>query len=274
MEKIILSKKCKNCQNNFDITNLDIAFYEKIKVPQPTLCPDCRQQRRLAQVNQLNLFKRKCPMTNKDIVSNYPPDGPYTVYEQHYWWSDEVNNLTYGRDFNFNRPFFEQYKELSDVVPRRPLFADYPRDVNSTYTNYAGKNKDCYMLFDSDEDHDCMYSYGMNGSRSSMDCYRVQNLELCYETVDSKDCYNCHFTHNSQSCSDSYFLNNCIGCRHCIYCSNLKQKEYYIFNEPTTKEQYENIIKSFGSYSFLMDKIDKFREFRLQFPNKFLKGFQ
>lgn len=274
MDRVVLSKKCKNCGNNFDITERDTVFYEKVKVPEPTFCHDCRQQRKLAQVNQMNLFKRICPMTGKEIVSNYPPDGPYVVYEQHYWFSDKYDGVKYGRDFDFSRPFFEQFEELAMVVPRRPLFADYPRDENSAYTNNAGKNKDCYMIFDSDENRECMYSFGINGSRSSMDNYRVQNLELCYEVMDSKDCYNCSFVYNSQTCSDSYFLNNCIGCKHCIYCSNLNQKEYFIFNQPGTKEQYEEIAKSFGSYSFLMDKKEKFQEFRLHFPNKYLKGFQ
>lgn len=65
-----------------------------------------------------------------------------------------------------------------------------------------------------------------------------------------------------------------MNCRHCIYCSNLQGKEYHIFNEPVSKEEYETIRKSFSSHEFLMDKMKKFHEFKLKFPYKFLRGFQ
>lgn len=33
---------CQNRKNSFEIEAQDFAFYEKIKVPAPTWCPDCR----------------------------------------------------------------------------------------------------------------------------------------------------------------------------------------------------------------------------------------
>jgi DNA-directed RNA polymerase subunit RPC12/RpoP len=38
---------CQNCQKDFIIEPDDFGFYEKINVPLPTFCPECRYIRRL-----------------------------------------------------------------------------------------------------------------------------------------------------------------------------------------------------------------------------------
>ncbi|USN57706.1 MAG: hypothetical protein H6767_04930 [Candidatus Peribacteria bacterium] len=104
METVVETKTCKHCSVNFDITDKDVEFYEKVSpsfggkkylIPSPTLCPDCRQQRRLSFRNERQLYKRQCDATGKPIVSIYSPDKPYTVYEQDFWWSDAWDALKY-----------------------------------------------------------------------------------------------------------------------------------------------------------------------------------
>jgi hypothetical protein len=111
-EKVIETKKCKHCSNSFDITNKDLEFYnkvspsfpspdskesdlKKIQIPPPTLCPECREQRRMVWRNERKLYKRKCDLTGIDIISIYSPEKPYKVYEQIEWWSDKWNALKY-----------------------------------------------------------------------------------------------------------------------------------------------------------------------------------
>ena len=53
------TRQCQNCKSNFTIEPDDFGFYEKIKVPPPTFCPDCRFQRRMAWRNDWHLFKKK-----------------------------------------------------------------------------------------------------------------------------------------------------------------------------------------------------------------------
>jgi len=278
-----MQKTCRQCSGNFEISQDDQDFMKRFAfeiagkhydIPLPTLCLDCRMQRRQSILNQLNLFKRKCDATGEEIITNFAPESPHKVYSQEYWYGDKYDGLDYGKDFDFSRPFFEQFNELRLAVPVPALFTDYLHDENSSFTNCAGKNKNCYMIFDSDENWNCYYSYGMNGSKDSLDCYRVQKLELCYEVIDSNNCYKCAYTINCSNCSESLFLNNCTGCRNCIYCSNLVNKQYYVFNENVGKERYEEILKGFGSYEFLMDKIPQFEKFKLDFPQKYMRGVQ
>ncbi len=265
---------CKQCSTAFEVTDSDRQFYARMQVPEPTVCPDCRQQRHLCQINQVNLLKRKCDATGADIVSNYPPESPFKVYSQKHWFSDQFDGTKYGRDFDFDRPFFEQYQELAKEVPRPCLFTDFLRDENSDYTNYAGLNKNCYLIMDSDESWDCYYSYSINSCKNTMDCYRGDKLELGYENVDCKGCFGSAFLTNSENCSDSFFLRNCIGCKNCIMCSNLQHKEYHVNNKPVSKEEYEKIKASLSSFKVLEHAKKKFDEFRLKFPQKYMVGFQ
>ncbi len=48
--------QCQNCQQQFTIRPEDKDFYQKIGVPEPHFCPDCRQQNRLAWRNERILY--------------------------------------------------------------------------------------------------------------------------------------------------------------------------------------------------------------------------
>lgn len=274
MEQVIETKKCKRCQVEFGITDKDQDFYDKIEVPRPTHCHNCRQQRRLVQGNQINLYKRKCDLKNKDIITNFHPDAKFKVYDEEAWFGDSWDPCNYGQEYDFNRPFFEQFRELWMAAPRPALQRGYQYDENSNYTNYAGKNKNCYLIFDADENENCYYCYSNNAGISCMDCYRFRKGELLYECVDTDNCYNCYFLQDCSSCTDSYFLKNCIGCKNCIMCSNLRYKEYHINNKPVSKEEFEKYKEGMKSREYLKQMTEHFEQFKLQFPQKYIHEVQ
>lgn len=129
------TKICQNCQKDFAIEPEDFDFYEKVKVPPPNRCPECRYQRRLANRNEWNLYKRSCSLCNKNIISIYNTDYPGPVYCPPCFWSDGWDAQKYARDYDFSKPFFEQFKEFRFTVPR--LAITNKDSVNSEYTNQA-----------------------------------------------------------------------------------------------------------------------------------------
>lgn len=103
-------KSCLHCQSTFEITMENFDFYQKIspifvdqkiEIPSPTLCPDCRQRRRMAFRNERNLYRRSCDASGKQIISIYKPDCGFKVYDQKIWWSDSRDAMTYEREFDF-----------------------------------------------------------------------------------------------------------------------------------------------------------------------------
>jgi hypothetical protein len=258
----------------FDITESDLEFYSMMGVPKPTIEPHERQRRRVAQGNLTNLYSRKCNFTGESIISNYHQENPHQVYALEVWYSDMWEPLSYAREYDFSKPFFEQYLELSLTVPKPALHKGFEYDENSDYTNYAGKNKDSYLIFDSDENRDCLYGFSINKSTNVIDSYRVRGSELCYECIDCKQCYGSCYLQDCENCSESYFLLNCIGCKNCIPSSNLRNKQYYILNQKVTKQQYEDWVAKWGSYAFLQEMLIQFKIIKINTPRRCIHGVQ
>src|SRR3989344_6684657 len=117
MEYKAENKICQNCQKDFTIEPDDFGFYEKIKVPPPTFCPECRFQRRMSWRNDWHLFKKKEERNGEQIFSFLPQESPAKIYDRDFWISDSWDPTEYGREYDFSRSFFEQFKELLYSVP-------------------------------------------------------------------------------------------------------------------------------------------------------------
>ncbi len=274
-------KNCKQCKKEFSVTDEDLAHFDKISptfngqklsIPAPTLCPHCRWQRRITWRNEYILYKRKCDLTGRDMVSRHHADTAFPVYYVEEWKSDKWNPLDYGQDFDPSRPFYEQLGELINKVPRQHALVDPSLDQNSEYTNCAGFSKNCYMIFESDRNEECYYSRGMTDNKDCVDCIRSNESELCYEGVDINKCYQCFYVQDSENCDECYFSSNLIGCKYCFGCDGLTQKEYYLYNENVGKEKWEEFMKSVKlTEPSVKEYRDKHEEIRLKTPKRHAK---
>ena len=234
---------CQNCRGQFTIEPEDFNFYEKIKVPPPTFCPECRMVRRMLWRNFRSLFKRVCGMCGKNLISMYPEDKTKVVYCTDCWNSDKRNPFLQEREYDFSKTFFEQIKEL---VSESPFFYIYQGGniIRSDYTNYSLNNKDCYLSFSIVECENIFYSEIIDKSKNSLDNYAVQKIENCSYNINSDTNYNCHYMIESNKCIDSYFLFDCVNCQNCCLSYNLRNQQYFFKNKKLSKEEYEKEIKN------------------------------
>lgn len=243
-------RNCKNCQNTFQIEPDDFSFYKKIKVPPPVWCPSCRQRRRYSWRNERTLYRRNCDKTGKSIVSIYNTDSPYVIYDTNVWWGDSWSPLDYGQDFDFTRPFFEQFKELQLKVPRLALL--HKNCTNSDYCNHSNDSKDCYLCFTTFGSENVLHSTNIVVAKNSSDCYKVygKSNENLYECIDIYNSYNCQFcfvVHDSFDCNYCFDLKNCSNC---FLSSNLRGQSYYFMNQKYSKEEYFEKIQQYNLSSF------------------------
>lgn len=265
---------CQNCKCNFIIEPDDFSFYEKMKVPPPTFCPVCRMKRRFVYRNERVLYKRKSDFSGKEIMTMYGPDAGVKVYEKEVWLSDQWDPMEYGMDYDFSRPFFEQFKELLSKVPLKNL--NIINGVNSPYVNNAGDPKNSYLVFNGSHYEDCMYGHGVNYCKSCVDFSHTTKCENCYESFWLTQCSTSAFCSECENSFNLIFCKNCVGCQDCFGCVNLRNKRYCIFNEQYSREEYLEKIKSFntGSYKDLQRIKKEVYEFWNKFPNKFIQGTQ
>jgi len=73
---------------------------------------------------------------------------------------------------------------------------------------------------------------------------------------------------------DIYFSRDLMGCNSCFGCTNLRNKQYYIFNKKYSKEDYEKMIVSFnlGSFRSLSAVKQKTDEIIDKSIRKFIEG--
>ncbi|MBN1494822.1 hypothetical protein JW911_03765 [Candidatus Peregrinibacteria bacterium] len=231
-----MQKICKLCNHQFEITSEEKELYKKFDVPEDEFCFKCAQTQRLAYRNERNLYSRKCDFSGEQILSVYSADKPFKVYKSDIWYSDKWDPMEYGRDFDFSRPFFDQFYDLHLEVPRLALLN--VNNENSEYCNFTGGNKNCYLVFGGDYNTDVMYGTLCMQNKDSLDLDYSNKNELSYFLNDSIGCYGCIYTFDSKNCNNCAFISDCTACNDCILCTNLVNKSYCIFNEQHTKEEY------------------------------------
>jgi hypothetical protein len=261
---------CQNCKQNFTIEQSDFSFYEKIKVPPPTWCFECRLIRKMLWRNERIWYKRVCDATGKPVLSIFDPKGPYKVYESEYWRSDKWNPMDYGREYDMSRNFFEQFSDLLKDIPHPNLFQR--NVINSEYSNNSLNLKNCYMTIATDGAEDCAYINGMiRRLKESLDMYHCSDDEYCYESVNCEKCNRVFFSEDSVSCLDSFFLYDCRNCTNCIGCVSLRNAQYQIFNKQYSRENYMKELEKLntGSHDSILAVKSKFNELKLSIPRKY-----
>ncbi|MFH0770309.1 MAG: zinc-ribbon domain containing protein [Candidatus Peregrinibacteria bacterium] len=255
------TRRCPQCQSSFVFSDGDQAFLDRvapmiagkiIPLPPPTLCPDCRLQRRLAHRNERNLYRRKDDATGSMIIAGYPAETPFPVYNPTYWWGDRWDPLLFGMEVDLRRSFLKQFQSLRMAVPRMAFQQE--RNENSEYTNNVSNLKDCYLLFSADFNRNCSYGTWIEHCN---DC--IENTQL----VRSEQAYECLFCHNvyamimailCSQCHSSAFLFDCRGCSDCFLCWNLREKRHYIRNVQYSEKEYRRLradidLSSFNVYA-------------------------
>ncbi len=267
-----MNQECKKCKQDFILDSNDLGFYEKMKVPAPKICPDCRFKMRAMFRNEMNLYSgRKCGLCNRSIVSMYSLKSPFVVYCNDCYLGDKWDASSYSKDFDRETPFFEQVKELLNVVPKSTTFTSVSTgpNINSEYVNQAGGLKNCYLAFNSGPGEEIIYSRGVRKSREVGDCYFGINVENCYEGVNISDSSHIFFGKNISNSFDAGLVLNCRSVNDCFACVNLNNKSYHFFNEPLTQEEYKKRVSEvMGSYSKMLEMRKRFDEFSLQFPRR------
>jgi len=267
-----MRKTCKNCSQNFEITDQEKIFHEKWDLPMSDTCPQDRLIEIMAFRNENRLYPRKCSLSNESILSAYQPNTSFPVYKNEIWWGDGWDGLEYGREFNLDKSFFQQFQELQKVVPREgtSIFNCENCDFNS----HTRTSKNCYLNSLVADCEDVYYSHWVVKNKNVIDCIYFNDSQLCYECIDCYNLYNCFVLQESTNCSDSFFCYQIKNCNKCIFCTNITNKSFHIFNKSASEDEY-NILKSkilSGSYKTWMDFYKKFLDMTKKTKHRSIHG--
>jgi hypothetical protein len=148
-------RQCRVCGQGWQIEPADIEFCQKLVIPIPRVCPMCSLLQKAAFRNERSLYRRKCDVTGKDIISVISPDKTNVVYNKDYWYSDNWDPLDYGFEYDSGQSIFAQIKDLVEKVPYQSLFS--VNNENSEYINHAKDNKNCYLISQAVGNENCYF---------------------------------------------------------------------------------------------------------------------
>ncbi len=263
-------QKCRITGKDFEvpeaellhIKNMSTAFPGfELPLPLPTIHPLEQLRRMFSFTNYHNLHHEKSSFSGKPLISRYDSKLGTKLCTVDEFWSDKIDNLEFGRAYDFSRPFFEQWKELYHDCYMLPL--NNFNAEGSLYVNGTRNVKDCYLCFNALESRDCLYSLEIANSEDCISCTGTSHSQYCYNCLDIEHCYECQ---DSQDCKNSSFCIaslDLIGSKYCFGCVGLRNQEYCIFNEAVGEKKYKEFISALalGNFAERLKALAKAKEF-------------
>lgn len=255
------NSKSAYCEKNFKVTEEDIKFYHKLRVPPPALCPSCRRMRRLGFGLILRFYKQQCQAPNhkESVISVVSPGTNLKIYDWDYYRKYEWEPLSYAVSPNKSRPFFDVLLDLRRNVPQPAIVRD-PANIDSDYTINGRYLKHGYFVSGGWNSERIYYSVTTKRAQDCMDCYFIDNTTYCYENTFSRNLNTSDFIYFSNDCYSCRFMYDSKNCNNCFGCVNLRNRTYCFFNEQLTKDEYEKRLASIdlGNRSVLLNMQERF----------------
>lgn len=270
------SAVCKITGLQFAISELEQEYCRREGIPLPNVSPLERLRHLCNFRNRLHLYSGVCALTKKKGLSAIPPESKFTVYDVDVWDSDAWDAMSYGRDYDFSRSFFDQFADLLGVVPIPNLSVQRSSMENSDYTNGITGAKNCYLVFSSSFNEDCMYSRLLFKCKDIYDTVLARQSELCYGGKNLNNCFSIFFSEHCYNCTESVFLSNCQSCNNCFGCVNLNGAKYCFFNQQLTPDEYAKRVSAIdlGSHAVVAEYQRRFNEFKNDRPIRYLEGIR
>ncbi len=249
---------CVRSNKPFSLHTGEIEYCKSHDIPFPEVSALEGFREMMAFRNESTLYNRLCSKTQNEIISIHRPDTVFPVYSSDIWLSEANDPSQYGRPYDFQKPFFQQFFELASIVPREAQLT--LNAENSPYVNINVNVKNCYYTFSCLNSQDCMYGNKIYSCRDCIDNSYLSNCELCYECVNCHNCYGLKWSFHSFHCNSSAFLYGCTNCQDCFGCVGLTHARFCIWNQQCTEEEYRAQMSLLlnGSHKNLEQQKEKF----------------
>ncbi|EKD78866.1 MAG: hypothetical protein ACD_41C00242G0003 [uncultured bacterium] len=226
-------------------------------------------QRRMAFRNERKLYPSTCTKTDKPIITIFDPASHYVVYDRDTWWQDDWSALEFGQNYDWNTPFFTQWRELFKRVPHPAVFNN--KCTNSAYCNHVGDMNNCYLVFATWTAENVSYSHQVQRCRDSFDISAGSESELVYEIIGGDRLYNVQFAQDCAQVRNSQLLYDCRNVHDCFGCTNLRNKSFCLFNEQLDEATYRQKVAALdtGSYTQLQSLKQQLADLKLKALHRF-----
>ena len=257
---------CRLTHKPYKVSAEEREALEYFGLPVPDVCPEERLRSRMAFHGERRYFWRRCDATGARIPSIYAAYAPFPVYSASVWNSDSWDPLSFGRSFDFQKAFFEQLAELWRVVPRPSASVADSRECRAAQN--ARRCERCVLVSSAIDTIDSCYCSDITRCSGCCDCDFVTDCTRCFECLNCHGCASVRWGEHCFDVQESSFVANCRSCRHCLFCANLEHREYCLFNEQLTADEYQQKLREwdFGHRTVVEKAREQFGEFLKSCP--------
>ncbi len=187
---------CQNCKKEFEITQAELLMYKKVDIEIPENCFKCRVAQQFAFWVFGKFRVGKSDHSGEQLITVYPEDTRFPIYTNKEWHSDSWDALHYGQDYDENKSFFQQMKELQEKVPHPHAMGT--NNTNCDWSDDAWNCKNCYLSRSLDDSEDVSYGYRVLNCKNCVDITFGYDLENCYDCTYCFKSYNIKYSINSK----------------------------------------------------------------------------
>ena len=161
------TKICKECSREIIVSSNEAGLYGKLEMPFPKICFECRTKQMMAFWVFGKFRKGKSDLSGESLITVLPEKTRYPIYTSHEWYSDAWDASDYAKEYDPNRSFFEQLKELQEKIPRPHQTGR--NNVDCDWCDDVWESKNCYLNRSFINCENVSYGYRNFNCRNSLD---------------------------------------------------------------------------------------------------------
>jgi len=263
--KIAEIKKCKFCNKEFAVFDIEKEIYDKHWFKLAEHCSDCNFKLLNSFINDKHLYHRKDIDWN-NIISVLSDSYSWEVIEV-----SKYKNLV-SDDFalkfwkNLCEDIFAEFYDLYNSFPKASRLV-YPWLENADYSSHVWWSKNLYLSYCVFwECEDVYYSSRVVGDcKNIFSSYNLSSSSNTYFSSNLWSSNNIFYSDTIVDSSDLLYCRDMNNCKHCIFSCNSFNKSYLIFNKQYEKQEYfkikEEILKKLNNKKEAKDLIEKYNNF-------------
>jgi len=217
--KINKIKKCKYCNSEFAIYDIEKKMLDKHLFKDTEQCPSCTFKIHNSSINDRHLYSRIDSETREDLVSILSPNYTWKIIEAKRYKKMLINDYALNHTQDISQDIFTQFTKMYDDFPK-PSRLIYPSLENAEYASHCWWAKNLYLSYCVFTDcEDIYYSFKVTGwSKDVFNSYNISSSSNIYSSSTIGNSHNVSFSRNSVDSSDLIFCRDMNNCHDCIFC--------------------------------------------------------
>lgn len=268
---IVSVKKCKYCNNDFWLLDIEKKLYDKEGFKYPEQCSECTFKLLFSSLNDRHLYIREDTEKKNKLISILSENYEWDVFEVNRYKDYLTDDYALMFWQEISDDIFWNFSLLYEKFPK-PSRLTFPELENGEYSSHSGWAKNVYLSYCIFTDCEDIY-YSFRVLWWCKDVFNSDNIVTSTNVYYSSTIWTSHWISYCNTVVDSsnlLFCREMANCTECIFCCNQVNKKYMIYNVEYSREEYSKIkedifsrIKKYKDFLFLQDKYENFLESNL-----------